>query len=79
MSELRKVWYSVVLNSGTLYQLNDTATPTSVTRRKVAGYARVSTDEEEQKTSYAAQVDYYRNYIKKHADWEFVDVYTEGQ
>lgn len=55
------------------------ATPTSVTKRKVAGYARVSTDEEEQKTSYAAQVDYYRNYIKKHADWEFVDVYTEGQ
>ena len=28
-------------------------------RRKVAGYARVSTDSEEQLTSYEAQVDYY--------------------
>ena len=28
-------------------------------KRKVAAYARVSTDEEEQQTSYAAQCDYY--------------------
>ena len=28
-------------------------------RRKVAGYARVSTDSEEQFTSYEAQIDYY--------------------
>ena len=33
-------------------------------KRKVAGYARVSTDHEEQQTSYEAQVDYYTNYIK---------------
>lgn len=32
-------------------------------RRKVAGYARVSTDSEEQLTSYEAQVDYYTRYI----------------
>ena len=31
-------------------------------RRKVAGYARVSTDSEEQLTSYEAQVDYYTKY-----------------
>lgn len=36
----------------------------SNTRRKVAGYARVSTDSEEQVTSYTAQVDYYTQYIK---------------
>ena len=46
-------------------------------KRKVAGYARVSTDSEEQKTSYQAQVEYYTNYIKNRSDWEFVDVYTD--
>ena len=46
-------------------------------RRKVAGYARVSTDLEEQQTSYEAQVDYYTSFIKSHDDWEFVSVYTD--
>ena len=46
-------------------------------KRKVAGYARVSTDMEEQQTSYAAQVDYYTNFIKARPDWEFVRVYTD--
>ena len=47
------------------------------TRRRVAGYARVSTDKDEQLNSYEAQVDYYTNYIKSRPDWEFVDVYTD--
>lgn len=34
----------------------------AVTKRKTAGYARVSTDSEEQLTSYEAQVDYYTHY-----------------
>ena len=46
-------------------------------KRKVAGYARVSTDSEEQLTSYEAQVDYYTKYIKSRSDWEFVSVYTD--
>ena len=46
-------------------------------KRKVAGYARVSTDSEEQFTSYEAQVDYYTNYIKSRPEWEFVEVYTD--
>ena len=46
-------------------------------KRKVAGYARVSTDSDEQKTSYEAQVRYYTNYIKSRDDWEFVNVYTD--
>ena len=48
------------------------------TKRKVAGYARVSTDYEEQITSYEAQVDYYTNYIQSRDDWEFVKVYTDA-
>ena len=50
---------------------------TNKKKRKVAAYARVSTDQEEQLTSYEAQVDYYTNYIKSRDDWEFVDVYTD--
>lgn len=50
---------------------------TEPTKRKVAGYARVSTDSEEQLTSYEAQVDYYSNYIRANPEWEFVDVYTD--
>lgn len=46
-------------------------------RRRVAAYARVSTDSAEQKTSYDAQVDYYTKFIKNRADWEFVTVYTD--
>lgn len=47
------------------------------TRRRVAGYARVSTDSDEQFTSYEAQVDYYTQYIKNNPEWEFVKVYTD--
>lgn len=46
-------------------------------KRRVAGYARVSTDSEEQLTSYEAQVDYYTRYIQSKSDWEFVKVYTD--
>jgi len=55
-----------------------TAAPINETRkRRVAGYARVSTDSEEQQTSYDAQVDYYTNYIQSREDWMFVGLYTD--
>ena len=46
-------------------------------KKRVAGYARVSTDSDEQYTSYEAQIDYYTKMIKSHSDWEFVEVYTD--
>ncbi len=49
----------------------------AIKKRKVAGYGRVSTDSDEQATSYAAQVDYYTNYIQSRSDWEFVGMYTD--
>jgi site-specific DNA recombinase len=49
----------------------------TVAKRKVAGYARVSTDSEEQENSYEAQVDYFTEYIKSNEAWEFVKVYTD--
>lgn len=45
--------------------------------RRAAAYARVSTDHEDQMTSYAAQVEYYTDYIKGRSDLEFVEVYTD--
>ncbi|MCI9638421.1 MAG: recombinase family protein [Hungatella sp.] len=55
-----------------------TAVPASSTKkRRVAGYARVSTDHEDQVTSYAAQVDYYTSYINGRDDWEFAGIYTD--
>ena len=45
--------------------------------RRVAAYARVSTDSADQLTSYEAQVDYYTRYIHSKPDWEFVEVYTD--
>jgi len=55
-----------------------TALPTaSIAKRRTAGYARVSTDSDEQFTSYEAQIDYYTKFIKAREDWEFVKVYTD--
>ena len=55
-----------------------TAVPVGkVAKRKVAAYARVSTDQEEQLTSYEAQVSYYTDFIQANDDWKFVKVYTD--
>lgn len=45
--------------------------------KRVAAYARVSTENEEQLSSYEAQVDHYTRYIKANAEWEFVEVYAD--
>ena len=50
---------------------------TALTIRKVAGYARVSTDHEDQITSYEAQVDYYTRYISEHTGWKLAGIYTD--
>ena len=52
----------------------------SVRPKRVAAYARVSTNSEEQLTSYEAQVKHYTEYIKfrEHTDnWQLVSVYTD--
>lgn len=49
----------------------------TVIKQRVAAYARVSTEHEEQQSSYEAQVDYYTKKIKERSDWAFVEVYTD--
>lgn len=46
-------------------------------KRKVAAYARVSTDKEEQQGSYEAQIDYFTKLISLNGEWEFVKVYAD--
>ena len=44
---------------------------------KVGAYCRVSTDSEDQLSSYKSQVTYYTNLIKKNKDWVFADIYAD--
>ena len=46
-------------------------------KRRVAAYARVSSNSEEQKTSYDAQVSFYTEYITSNPEWEFVGIYAD--
>jgi DNA invertase Pin-like site-specific DNA recombinase len=76
MSEARAFTPRVTVMPATLNSF--TAMPISgAHKRRVAAYARVSTDQEEQLTSYEAQVDYYTQYILSKAEWEYVKVYTD--
>ena len=49
----------------------------STAPRRVAGYARVSTELEEQQSSYSAQIAYYTEYILHHEGWELAGIYTD--
>lgn len=42
---------------------------------RVAAYCRVSTDSDEQATSYETQVEHYTSYIKKNPEWEFAGIF----
>lgn len=48
-----------------------------VQKIRVAAYCRVSTDSEEQETSYEAQVSHYTKYIKSKPEWQMVEVYAD--
>ncbi|MCX7904995.1 MAG: recombinase family protein, partial [Caloramator sp.] len=53
------------------------ATAVRASLKRVAAYARVSTDNDEQLSSYEAQVDYYTKHIQSNTAWKFVEVYTD--
>ena len=48
-----------------------------IPKTRVAAYCRVSTDTDEQSTSYEAQVDHYTEYIKKNPAWECAGIYAD--
>lgn len=44
---------------------------------RVAAYCRVSTDSDEQATSYEAQIEHYTAYINGHPDWTLAGIYAD--
>ena len=46
-------------------------------KKRVAAYARVSTDQDEQFTSFESQIQYYTDLIKGNPDYEYVEVYSD--
>lgn len=46
-------------------------------RLRVVAYCRVSTDSEEQATSYDTQVQHYTDYISRNPLWEFAGIYAD--
>lgn len=45
---------------------------------RVAAYCRVSTDDEEQKTSYEAQIGYYTEKINSNPEWQMAGIFADG-
>ena len=58
-----------------------TAVPQSVMtperKLRTAGYARISTDSDQQELSLTNQQEYYTNLIQGNPDWEFAGLYTD--
>lgn len=54
----------------------DPRTPEKV-KLRVAAYARVSSDSDDQINSYIAQIDFYTKFISSNEDWEMVDIYAD--
>lgn len=50
---------------------------TEIPKLRVAAYCRVSTDSDEQATSYEAQVEHYTDYIRKNPEWEFAGIFAD--
>lgn len=59
-------------------QIGNTARPQEEKPKlKVAAYCRVSTDSEEQATSYEAQIAHYTEYISKNPEWAMAGVFAD--
>ena len=67
---------SVTLIPPTMSLHTSTLLSTSAVRR-TCGYARVSTDNEEQLGSYEAQMAYYTQFIREHEGWQFAGLYSD--
>ncbi|MDL2205278.1 recombinase family protein, partial [Eubacteriales bacterium OttesenSCG-928-N13] len=46
-------------------------------KQRVAAYCRVSTESDEQATSYEAQIEHYTAYINGHPDWVMAGIFAD--
>ncbi len=51
--------------------------PLTITRKRVAAYVRVSTNEEEQLQSFKSQKEYYQDKISANKEWALVGIYAD--
>ena len=58
-------------------QVGNTVKQSAQKKLRVAAYCRVSTDSEEQETSYEAQVTHYTEYIQKNPEWELAGIFAD--
>lgn len=58
-------------------RVGNTVTNEDTPKLRVAAYCRVSTDTDEQATSYEAQVEHYTDYIKKNPEWDFAGIFAD--
>ena len=54
-----------------------TVAQASRAKNRVGAYCRVSTDSDDQETSYTAQCDHWEHYISSHPDMELVSIYAD--
>lgn len=58
-------------------KVDPTLLKTNKTKLRVAAYARVSTDEDDQVNSFKAQIDEYTERITANPDWEFIGMFAD--
>ncbi|NLP23206.1 MAG: recombinase family protein [Syntrophomonadaceae bacterium] len=58
-------------------RVGSTVAKEKVKKLRVAAYCRVSTETEEQNSSYEVQVAHYTEFIKKNAKWEFAGIFAD--
>ena len=46
-------------------------------KKRVAVYARVSTDDPRQTSSYELQKNHYKDLVDRHSNWDLVDIYAD--
>ena len=58
-------------------RVGSTVAKEKVKKLRVAAYCRVSTETEEQNSSYEVQVAHYTEFIKKNTEWEFAGIFAD--
>lgn len=58
-------------------KIDTSLTTTNKTKLRVAAYARVSTDEDDQANSFKSQVDEYTERITSNPNWEFIGMFAD--
>lgn len=53
------------------------ATKKETKKLRVAAYCRVSTDSEDQESSYETQVSHYKEYITNHSGWLLAEIFAD--